>query len=151
MTIFEIDREILNCVDETGEVIDFEKLVELNMEREAKCENIACWIIDLNAEAEAIRKQEIILAERRKVTEAKAERLKAYLSGVLGGEKMKTAKVNVGYRKSTVVEIAEDADIPEAFLRYKVEPDKTAIKEALKKGICVDGCSLVEKTSILVK
>ena len=46
MKLYEIDQAILNCIDlETGEIIDTEQLDKLTMEREAKLENIACWII----------------------------------------------------------------------------------------------------------
>ena len=45
MTIYEINEEILNCIDlETGEIIDIDKLNELQLEKDAKIENVACWI-----------------------------------------------------------------------------------------------------------
>ena len=56
MKLYEIENAILECIDtETGEVIDIERLNELQMERETKIENVACWIKDLKAEAEAIK------------------------------------------------------------------------------------------------
>ena len=56
MTIYEIDQAIMECVDlETGEIIDTEQLDKLQMERDAKLENVACWIKDLKAEAEALK------------------------------------------------------------------------------------------------
>ena len=56
MTIYEIDQSIMECVDlETGEIIDIDKLNELELEREKKLENVACWIKDLKAEAEALK------------------------------------------------------------------------------------------------
>ena len=56
MTIFDIDEAILNLVDEeTGEVVDIEALEALEMERDKKVSNIACWIKQLDAEAEAIK------------------------------------------------------------------------------------------------
>ena len=58
MTIYEIDQAIMNCVDvETGEIIDTEQLDKLQMERDAKLENVACWIKDLKAEAEALKNE----------------------------------------------------------------------------------------------
>ena len=56
MTIYEIDQAIMECVDiETGEIIDTEQLDKLQMERDTKLENVACWIKELTAEAEAIK------------------------------------------------------------------------------------------------
>ena len=65
MTIYEIDQAIMNCVDaETGEIIDTERLDKLQMERDAKLENVACWIKDLKAEAEALKAEKQALADR---------------------------------------------------------------------------------------
>lgn len=153
MNIYHIDQEIISCIDENGEVIDFEKLMNLQMERNQKCENIACWIIDLNAEAKAIKEQEGILAERRKAAEAKSERLKEYLMYALQGEKLKTGKVSIGYRRSIAVDISDESEIPDDYTVVKTttQPDKAAIKEALKNGEVIPGCSLVERCSIQIK
>ena len=65
MKLYEIDNAILDCIDlETGEVIDTERLDALNMERDAKVENVACWIKDLMAEANAIKVEKLALAQR---------------------------------------------------------------------------------------
>lgn len=54
MNLYQIDREILSCVDqETGEIIDFEQLDALQMDRERKIENLACYIKNLKAEEAA--------------------------------------------------------------------------------------------------
>ena len=153
MNIYQIDREILSCIDETGEVLDIDRLMALQMERDQKCENVACWIIDLAAEAKAIKEQEAILKARREAAEAKAESLKKYLADALDGEKFKTARVSVSYRKSISVEVADGAQLPDALLRVKttMEPDKAAIKESLAAGIEISGCRLVTKTSVVVK
>ena len=49
MKLYEIDEQILNCIDaETGEIIDADMLNALQMERDAKIEGVALWIKDLN-------------------------------------------------------------------------------------------------------
>ena len=41
-SLYEIDQEILDCVDaESGEILDVEKLDALQMERERKLEGVA--------------------------------------------------------------------------------------------------------------
>lgn len=158
MKLYEIDNAILDCIDmETGEVIDIEKLNELQMERDAKIENVACWIKDLKAEAEAIKKEKQALADRQKAAENKAESLKKWLAYALNGEKFKTAKCAVSFRKSESVEVT-DAGIKslmkehDELLTYKApEPNKTAIKQALKDGLNVDGVQLVHNTSTIIK
>ena len=153
MTIYEIDEAILSCIDtETGEVIDTEQLDKLTMEREAKLENVACWIKELKAEAEALKAEKQALAERQKVAENKMESLKKYLAFALNGNAFKTTRASVTFRKSQAVEIADIYKLDENYLRYKEpEADKTAIKEALKAGKEVVGATLVENTSVIIK
>ena len=159
MTIYEIDNEIMSCIDmETGEVIDTDKLNELQMERDAKIENVACWIKELKAEAEAIKNEKQALADRQRVAENKAESLKNWLAYALNGEKFKTAKCSISYRNSESVEVTEEGlealmRDHEDLLTYKTpEPNKKAIKDAIKNdGLTVAGVQLVQKTSTIVK
>ena len=158
MTIYEINEEILNCIDpETGEIIDIDKLNELELERDAKIENVACWIKELKAEAEAIKAEKLALAERQRVAENKAESLKKWLAFALNGEKFKTAKCSVSFRKSEVVEITDEGlnnlmKEHDELLTYKApEPNKKAIKDALKDGLSAQGVRLGCNTSVIIK
>lgn len=162
MTLYEINNAIIQVLEgavdpETGEVIDedlFASLEQLQMEREAKCENVACWIKDLQGDAEKIKAEAKNLAARAKATENKAERLKAYLEWALDGQKLKTPRCSISYRTSKAVEIDPEAlaFMPERFLRFKdPEPDKKAIGDAIKAGEEIAGCRLVEKTSMIIK
>lgn len=143
MTIWEIDQAICELIDpETGELLDFDKFAELSIERDTKIENMACWIVNLTAEAKAIREQEVILADRRKALENKAKKLKEYLDNILGGEKFKTAKVAVSYRKTSSVEVDEGFvdwainNAPDLLSFKDPEPSKAAIKEYLTNAEC---------------
>ena len=159
MTIYEINEEILNCIDlETGEIIDIDKLNELQLEKDAKIENVACWIKELKAEAEAIKAEKLALAERQKVAENKAESLKKWLAYVLEGEKFKTAKCSISFRKSESVEVTDEGlsnlmKEHDELLTYKApEPNKTAIKNAIKNdGLSVEGVRLGCNTSVIIK
>ena len=153
MTLYQIDQAILNCIDlETGEIIDKEMLDQLEMDREAKIENVACWIKELKVEAEALKAEKQRLAERQKVAENKMESLKKYLAYALDGQAFKTVRASVTFRKSQSVEIADIYKLDENYLRYKEpEADKTAIKEAIKQGKTVAGATLVENTSVIIK
>lgn len=153
MTIYEINQAIMECVDlETGEIIDTEQLDKLTMEREAKLENVACWIKELKAEAEALKAEKMAFAKRQQVAENKMESLKKYLAYALDGQAFKTVRASVTFRKSQAVEIVDIYKLDENYLRYKEpEADKTAIKEALKAGQTVAGATLVENTSVIIK
>ena len=158
MTIYEINEGILNCIDpETGEIIDIDKLNELELERDAKIENVACWIKELKAEAEAIKAEKLALAERQRVAENKAESLKKWLAYALDGQKFKTSKCSISYRKSESVEVTEEGlnnlmQEHNELLTYKApEPNKKAIKQALKDGLSVQGVQLIQNTSTIIK
>ena len=158
MTIYEIDNAILDCIDmETGEIIDTEQLDKLQMERDTKLENVACWIKDLKAEAEALKNEKQALAERQRVAENKAESLKKWLAYALQGEKFKTPKCAISFRKSEAVEVTDEGlnnlmKEHDELLTYKApEPNKTAIKQALKDGLNVAGVQLVQNTSTIIK
>ena len=156
MNLYDIEYEITNCVDsETGEIIDEKRLDALQMEREKKIENILLWIKNLKSEAGAIREEEKKLADRRQSDEKKAESLTQYVQNVLNGEKFKTPRVTVSYRKSEAV-IVDDLGLMrkvcDDYLKYKdPEPDKAKIKAALKDGITVPGCHLEERQNITIK
>lgn len=158
MNLYEIDYSILNCVDaETGEILDVDMLNALEMERDAKIENIALWIKNLLSDAEQIKKEREVLAERERVVKNKAESLKNYLYNYLNGTKFETPKVKVSFRKSEIVNILDVKEImkidnAEKYLKYTdPTPDKIAIKQAIKKGIDIPGCSLVKKDNMQIK
>ena len=156
MNLYDIEYEITNCVDPaTGEIIDEKRLDALQMAREKKIENILLWIKNLKSEAGAIREEEKKLADRRQSDEKKAESLTQYVQNVLNGEKFKTSRVVVSYRKSEAV-IVDDLQLMQEtcdeYLKYKdPEPDKAKIKAALKDGITVPGCHLEERQNITIK
>lgn len=152
-TLYEIDEEILNCVDmETGEIIDVEKLGQLQLARDDKVEGIALWIKNLLSDADAIKSEEEKLAQRRKANENKAKNLKEYLSKFLNGQKFKTPKVSISYRKSESVEVTDLSKLDDDYLKF-TEPtvDKTKVKKALKAGTVLQGVSLVENQNIQIR
>lgn len=151
--LYEINQAIMDCVDEeTGEIIDIEKLNDLQMQFDDKVENIACFIKNLLADAKAIKEEESNLASRRKSCENKAASLKEYLSDALNGQKFKTAKVSISYRKSESVDIENMKDVPEEYLKI-AEPtvDKASAKKAMKSGIEIPGLRLAESKNIQIR
>jgi hypothetical protein len=153
MNLFQIDEEILGCLDlETGEIIDTEKLDQLQMARDTKIENIACWIKNLTADAEALKAQKQVFADRQKAAENKAESLKKYLSSYLAGQKFSTDKVAVSFRKTSSVNVTDMSLIPEDYLKF-AEPtaDKALIKKAIQDGMVIPGAEIAEGHSISIK
>lgn len=152
--LYEIDKEILECIDpETGEIIDVDKLNSLMGERNHKIESVALWIKNLLSDAESFKAEKEAFAEREKVAKNKAESLKQWLSFVLNGQKFETSRVAVSFRKSESVQIEDENEIPREFIKEKIEtsPDKTLIKKVLKNGEEVPGCTLLINNNIQIK
>lgn len=153
MNLYEINERILDCVDpETGEVIDIQMLEGLQMERDSKIENIALWIKNLLSDAEELDREKKKLADRQRISENKAKSLKEYLSRFVYGEKFKTPRVSISWRKSESVSVDDINSVPDKFLKYSdPAPDKTAIKKAIKSGEDVPGAHLIEGKNIQIK
>lgn len=163
MTIFQISKEIedlLDTVDENGEISEesISKVMELQQAKDEKLENTACWIVNLKAEAKALREQEIILAERRQALERKIERVSRFLQDALGGEKLANeSRVCVSYRKTKVADYDDDFidwcmdNMKTEFLSFK-DPtvDRVALKNYLKEHE-LDNARIVESVSMSVK
>lgn len=152
-TLYEIDNEIINCIDtETGEIIDVEKLQALQIERDTKIENIALWYKNLVSDAEQYKAEKNAFAEKERIAKNKAESLKKYLDSVLNGEAFKTTRATVAYRASEGVVIDDITKVDDSYLKYAdPTPDKTAIKKALKDGISLDGVHLESRNNISIK
>lgn len=155
MTLYEIDKRIIDLIDdETGEIIDsnLNTFDELIMERNNKIENVALWIKNLRADAEAYKAEAQAFVDRKKAAERKIESLTRLLEITLRVRKFKTERVQIGYRKSDSVQIDKNAKLPDEYLRFREpEPDKAALKKALKDGVEIEGAWLEEKLNMQVK
>ena len=160
--LYDIDAAILDCVDqETGEILDPEKLDALQMEREQKLEGVALWIKDLKAEAEAVKAEADKLTARKKAVENKIEGLKQWLLYALNGEKLKTPRCNVYQTHNQKLNVPDEPGLisflqtleePEKFLRFKdPELKKDDIKKALKEGTIIPGAALEETEGLVIK
>ena len=160
MTLYQLNDTIRKAIEqgfdeETGEIFDADALEALELQRDEKIETIALFIKDLTAEAKAIKEEKLALAKRQQTAENHAESLKRYLTKCLDGEKFKTAKVAISYRKSQTVEFIDGFDVnqlPEQYQR-RVDPeaDKTALKDALKEGKEIYGVYLEDHTNTIIK
>lgn len=156
-TLFEIDKAIADFEwvidEETGEVLNPHGLDDLQMARDEKCENIALLIKNKEAEQKAVAEQEKTYSDRKKTLGNEIQRLKDYLAYALQGEKFSTPKVVISYRKSESVNIPDDTIVADEYCNFSTlrKPDKTAIKNALKRGEEVHGAELVVKSNIQVK
>lgn len=153
MTLYEIDSGILACIDEeSGEVIDNDKLNALLMERNLKIESVGLWVKNLTATVSAIKAEEDALKKRRESAERKAKSLKAWLENALCGQRFETAKISLTFRKSTTTEV-DTSKLPKKWCVKKITytPDKTAIRKAILAGQKIRGAVLAEHQNIQIK
>ena len=160
--LYDIDQEILDCVDqETGEILDSEKLTALQMERDRKLEGVALWIKDLNYESAMIKEETDKLTARKRALDNKITGLKMWLLIALDGEKLKTPRCNVYQTHNQRLAVEDEQKLisflqtledPERFLKFP-EPElrKDEIKKALKDDYEIPGATLETTESVVIK
>lgn len=162
-SLYELDQAVLTVLEdglvfdeETGEILfDEDNFAALEGERNDKLEAVALFVKSLEADAAAIKAEEKTLAERRGVKERKAERLRKYISDsmqLFGDTKLETPRCMLSFRKSDAVEITDATLIREDLWKHPApQPDKAAIKKALKAGEEIDGAQIVTRQNLQIR
>lgn len=164
--IYELTTEFINIYDaliasaddETGEVnVDLvAALDDVQMKFEEKAISTAVvyrMIDDESKRADAAIKR---LTAYKKRLDGERDRVKNTLSAACiatGTEKLRGLYASISFRKSEQTIIDNVDALPEEFVKEKVEyqPDKTAIKEAIKAGREVPGAHLETVNNIQIK
>ena len=166
--LYEINKSIedlLNAITdpESGEVTDPEALDNLLLERDQKIESVILYYKDVQAELGALLAEISALNDRADKLENTANGLKLYLSKALNGERFKTSKCEVSFRKSESVELTDplgfmdwvwlQKDDMSKYVTHKESdvPNKVEIKRLLKAGGSLPYCRLVENQNISIK
>lgn len=140
--------------EETGEFLNADELDKLMADRDEKVLNCIFFMLNKQAEAEALKNEKLKLGKRQAQAEKSVESMKKYISSCLGGLPWKShdGVHKVSYRKSEVVAVPDNVfEIDDEYLTYaEPKPNKDAIKKAIKSGIEVKGCELVEKKNVQI-
>lgn len=163
MSLYEISNDLLTVInggmvvdDETGEILfDADDIEQLEIEYSDKLEGCGLYVKNLIAEVDAIKAEERNLAERRKVKENKAERMRDYMLKSMDAtntSRLDTSKVAISTRKSTKVVIDDESKIPVDYVTIKQtsQVDKSALRKALKSGD-VSGAHLEESLNLQLR
>jgi chromatin segregation and condensation protein Rec8/ScpA/Scc1 (kleisin family) len=134
-------------------------LESLSGDLEIKATNVAMFIRNLEANADAIKAAEKQMADRRKAIENKAERIKEYL--LQNMVRTGITKIECPFFKITVRDnpeslvIESDKNIPLEYYNQPPPPemvlDKMKLKKDLQMGVVVDGCKLESKKRVEIK
>lgn len=132
-------------------------LEALGGELEDKAVNVAKFLRNMEAAAEAIKAAEADMARRRKTLESRAKWLKDYLKGNMeacGISKIECPYFKIAIQKNpAAVQIVDESAIPDHFKEQVVtwRINKTAIKEAIKAGKEVSGAALANGTRLAIR
>lgn len=150
-------RAALDHIDvdpETGEILNADNLHAVEAEASEKIEATALYLRELDAEAKAAKDEADRMLARVKSMQKRSDYIKSMLLDALHATgKVKTVRVTVSIRTTKAVEIAEGANLPEAYTTVKttVSPNKVAIKQALLDGVEVPGCHLEARESVSIR
>ena len=167
MKLYEINAEILRLTDqiefdeETGEILcDIDAIYDaigaLQMEKKSILEYLAKIVLNLRAEAAAVKTEEQRLKERREKLSKKEERLIKILDRECAGEKTDLGVATFSYRKTSHVDVSDAAKAIRWLKRNKhldcfrvpaPEVAKTEVKKLINAGTKVPGCAVVEDYS----
>ena len=163
MNLYEISSEYVNAFlsladSELPDEVINDTLEGLEGEFIDKGKAVIAFILNLEAEAEAMRSAEKRIADRRKIAQNKVERLKDYLRSNMEMTGIKEIKADDFSFKATFypnrdesVVIDNEEIIPAMFFRVKKEADKTAIKSSIKNGVDVPGAHIEKKSRLEIK
>lgn len=124
---------------------------------EEKATNVAAFVRNLEASAEAIRAAEKQMAERRQMIERRAARVRQYLLDNMQRCQMPRIESPwfvLAVRQNPVAVVIDDpAELPPELMVEKVthSPDKKAIKARIEAGETIPGAHLVAGQRLEIK
>ncbi|MBL3731580.1 siphovirus Gp157 family protein [Lysinibacillus sp. HST-98] len=119
-----------------------------------KLEGYAMVLKNIESDIAGIKSEEKRLADRRKAMESNLARIKENMADALltvEGNRVKTEKFTFSFRKSTSVQIENDAAIPPQFIKVEKTISRSELAKALKAGEQIEGAQLVENQSLSIR
>lgn len=124
----------------------------------AKATNIGCLIRELSAESTAISDTARSLYRRAHRLDEREAYLRSYLyqhMAMTGIASASDSRISISLKKNPAsVQVDAPETLPLDYCRVipeKIEPDKTAIRAALKAGVAIPGCALVQTQRLDIK
>lgn len=145
---------------ETGELTEagIAELRTLTAAANHSVGDLACYTRELEMEAEAIKTAIAAMSDRVVRLQTRANKWRTFLLDTLdciGSTSVKDARITVAVRTNPPgVQVDEDAAIPPGYTRTipaRIEPDRTALKAALKAGETIPGVSLVSTRRLAIQ
>lgn len=155
-TLYELKEMYLNLMDLDLEGEELGKALEnIDDEIEVKAENYAGLIKNLEAEAEAYKKEIDRMADRERALRNRAKFLKKNLEETMIDLDKKKFKTNLFsfniQRNAPGIKILDADKIPEEFVEYERKIKKNDLKKAIKEGLETEAAVLVESESLRIR
>lgn len=150
-------QDFLNNAETDDEIVAIkEVLVDYECQFEEKVENIVYLIKNAQSDVEALKKEELRLAEKRKAAERKIESMKDYLFGAFmqtGTERIKYPQFTVAIRNNAEsVNVKDVTKIPQDyFVPQPPKLNKAGLKKAIQSGVEIEGAELVRNKSLQIR
>lgn len=160
MNLFNIKQEYINLVntiiDNNGELSpELSQALAINeTELKEKAINYGYVIRSFEYENDIIDAEIKRLKVLKEQKEKAIQKLKDAVSDAMNLysiEKVESPALKLSFRKSESVEISENLDKRFMIEKVTLQPDKVAIKEAIKKGEQVEGAVLVINQNLQIK
>lgn len=142
--------------EETGEMLP--ELVQALAAFEGKGAAVAAYVLNIEAEAEAIAQAAKRITARKRSLDARAEHMRDYLRynmGLTGIKRIDAAdhsfSVTLAPGRDESLQVDDGAEFPDSLTRIKREPDKAAIKAAIKAGEPIAGARLVLRDRLTIR
>ena len=133
---------------------DIQELESLECAKEEKLKGYGVIIKETEGEIATLKAEIERLGKLVKSKQNKVEWLKGNLSYFMNEHDLtgfRSLAVNITFRTSKQLEIAEGTKLAKKWCKVELTPDKQAIKNFINAGGKVKGCEIVEKQNIQIK
>nr|DAK11093.1 MAG TPA: resistance protein [Caudoviricetes sp.] len=158
-TLYELTGQYLDIynleIDDETKLDTIESL-GLDEEIEAKAENYAKLIRNLEADKKVYKDEEERFKKKKESTDKKIERLKRDLQAsmeITGKTKIKGELFTLSIQNTKASVVVDEAKLPEKYWTKKVTeaPNKKELYDLLKAGEEIEGATLQENRSLRIK
>lgn len=162
MTIFKIQSEyqqIVNELIENGGELTTELELAMQITKDnfhSKSENYGYCIREINYNKEIIEREIERLQKLNKSCNKTIDRLKdniEYAMNTFDVDKIETPLIKISFRKSESVEVEDVNNLPALYKVVKISEtaDKLKIKDAIKSGILIEGCTIKTNRNLQIR
>jgi len=162
MNIYNIQTEyqllVNQLIENGGEITpELELALQINKDNfHSKSENYAYITKQFDGEMDIIDNEIKRLQQAKKSREKTIQRLKDTIELAMltfDVNKIETPLIKISFRNSESVEVTDVNDLPNEFKTIKLTEtaDKLKIKDALKSGMFISGCSIKSNRNLQIK